>query len=65
VQNSNALARERAIEVSGLGATCVSWSMVSAALVLGLTIVGFMVYERYNFTVEFVALFGGFVMVIL
>ena len=39
--------------------------MVSAALVLGLTIVGFMVYERYNFTVEFVALFGGFIMVIL
>jgi Na+/H+ antiporter NhaD/arsenite permease-like protein len=56
---------ERAIEVSGLRATGLSWSMVSAALVLGLTIVGFMVYERYNFTVEFVALFGGFLMVIL
>lgn len=42
-----------------------SWSMISAALVLWLTIVGFMVYERYNFTVKFVALFGGFIMVIL
>ncbi|UCD45120.1 MAG: anion permease [Candidatus Bathyarchaeota archaeon] len=56
---------ERAIEVSGIRATGMSLSMASAALVLGLTIVGFMVYERYNLTVEFVALFGGFLMVIL
>jgi Na+/H+ antiporter NhaD/arsenite permease-like protein len=56
---------ERAIEVSGLRSSRLNLNMVLAALVLLLTIIGFMVYESFNLTPEFVALFGGFLMVII
>lgn len=56
---------ERAIEVSGLRDFSLNFRMIMAAFVMVLTIVGFMVYERFHLTPEFVALFGGFLMVIL
>jgi len=56
---------ERAIEVSGLQAFNLNFRMIMAAFVMVLTIVGFMVYEQFHLTPEFVALFGGFLMVIL
>ncbi len=56
---------ERAIEVSGLRASSLNFRMIMAAFVMVLTIVGFMVYEQFHLTPEFVALFGGFLMVIL
>jgi len=56
---------ERAIEVSGLRSFSLNFRMIMAAFVMALTIVGFMVYEQFHLTPEFVALFGGFLMVIL
>ena len=56
---------ERAIEVSGLQTFSLNFRMIMAAFVMVLTIVGFMVYEQFHLTPEFVALFGGFLMVIL
>ncbi|HUS77611.1 MAG TPA: SLC13 family permease [Patescibacteria group bacterium] len=56
---------ERAIEVSGLKVTKLNFGMVSAALVLLLTIVGFVSYESFNLSPAFVALSGGFLMVML
>jgi Na+/H+ antiporter NhaD/arsenite permease-like protein len=56
---------ERAIEVSGLRASSLNFRMIMAAFVMVLTIVGFMVYEQFHLTPAFVALFGGFLMVIL
>ena len=56
---------ERAIEVSGLRTFSLNFRMIMAAFVMVLTIVGFMAYEQFNLTPEFVALFGGFLMVIL
>ena len=56
---------ERAIEVSGLRASSLNFRMIMTAFVMVLTIVGFMVYEQFHLTPEFVALFGGFLMVIL
>lgn len=56
---------ERAIEVSGLQASRLNFRMIMAAFVMVLTIVGFIVYEQLHLTLEFVALFGGFLMVTL
>jgi len=56
---------ERAIAVSGLKVTKLNFGMVSAALVLLLTIVGFVSYESFNLSPAFVALSGGFLMVML
>ncbi len=55
---------ERAIEVSGLKVTGMDSKMISAAAVMLLTIAGFMFYERFNMTPAFVALLGGFLMVL-
>jgi Na+/H+ antiporter NhaD/arsenite permease-like protein len=55
---------ERAIEVSGLKVTGMDFRMISAAAVMLLTIAGFMLYERFDMTPAFVALLGGFLMVL-
>jgi Na+/H+ antiporter NhaD/arsenite permease-like protein len=55
---------ERAIEVSGLRFKGVDFKMISAAAVMLVTIAGFMLYERLNMTPAFVALLGGFLMVL-
>ncbi len=56
---------ERAIEVSGLRATGMNWSRASAAMVMALTIVGFMTYEGFGLSPAFVALGGGFLMMMI
>jgi len=55
---------ERAIEVSGLHASRVNIGMITAAIIMILTIVGFAVYESFNMTPAFVALFCGFFMML-
>ena len=56
---------ERAIEVSGLQSSGINANSAAAATVLLLTIVGFMAYESLNLTPSFVALTGGFLMMII
>jgi len=56
---------ERAIEVSGLQGSRINSSSAAAAVMLLLTIVGFMTYESLNLTPAFVALTGGFLMMII
>jgi Na+/H+ antiporter NhaD/arsenite permease-like protein len=56
---------ERAIEVSGLQESGINSSSAAAAVMLLLTIVGFMTYESLNLTPAFVALTGGFLMMII
>ena len=56
---------ERAIEVSGLQVTGLTIEGLAAAGVMLLTIVGFAIYENINLTPEFVALSGGFAMMII
>jgi Na+/H+ antiporter NhaD/arsenite permease-like protein len=56
---------ERAIEVSGLRVDHMDIKRLSAVLVLGLTIVGFISYEALNLTPAIVALSGGFLMMLL
>jgi len=55
---------ERAIEVSGLRASRINARMITAAAIMIITIVGFAVYENFNMTPAFVALFCGFLMVL-
>jgi len=55
---------ERAIDVSGLHASGIDMSSGLAAIVMVLTIVGFMTYEDFNLTPAFVALAGGVLMII-
>jgi Na+/H+ antiporter NhaD/arsenite permease-like protein len=55
---------ERAIEVSGLHASRINAGMITAAIIMILTIVGFAVYESFNMTPAFVALFCGFLMML-
>jgi len=55
---------ERAIEVSGLHVSRINAGMIIAAVIMILTIVGFVVYERFNMSPAFVALFCGFLMVL-
>ncbi len=56
---------ERAIEVSGLQSRGINANSAAAAVMLLLTIVGFMAYESLNLTPAFVALTGGFLMMII
>jgi Na+/H+ antiporter NhaD/arsenite permease-like protein len=56
---------ERAIDVSGLHASGIDMSSGLAAIVMVLTIVGFMTYENFNLTPAFVALVGGVLMMII
>ena len=56
---------ERAIDVSGLHASGIDMSSGLAAIVMVLTIVGFMTYEDFNLTPAFVALAGGVLMMII
>ena len=56
---------ERAIDISGLHASRIDMSSGLAALVMVLTIVGFMTYEDFNLTPAFVALAGGVLMMII
>jgi len=56
---------ERAIDVSGLHASGIDMSSGLAAIVMVLTIVGFMTYENFNLTPAFVALAGGVLMMII
>jgi len=55
---------ERAIDVSGLRGSRMDWEKMSAAVILIGTIVGFVIYERIDLTLPFVALAGGFLMMI-
>jgi len=56
---------ERAIEVSGLQSSGINTNSAAAAVMLLLTIIGFMLYESLNLTPAFVALTGGFLMMII
>jgi Na+/H+ antiporter NhaD/arsenite permease-like protein len=56
---------ERAIEVSGLQVSRIDIKMIFAALIMLLTILGFMTYESLNLTPTIVALFGGVAMMIV
>jgi len=56
---------ERAIDVSGLRGSRMDWGKTSAAIILIGTIVGFITYERFNMTPSFVALAGGFLMLMV
>ncbi|TET71472.1 hypothetical protein E3J39_04540 [Candidatus Bathyarchaeota archaeon] len=56
---------ERAIDISGLHASRIDMSSGLAAIVMVLTIVGFMTYENFNLTPAFVALAGGVLMMII
>jgi Na+/H+ antiporter NhaD/arsenite permease-like protein len=56
---------DRAIEVSGLQGRGIDASSGAAAGVLLLTIIGFMAYESLNLTPAFVAVTGGFLMMII
>lgn len=56
---------ERAIEVSGLQGSRINANSAAAAVMLILTIIGFMAYESLNLTPAFVALTGGFLMMII
>ena len=56
---------ERAIEVSGLQDRGINAKSGAAAIVMLLTIVGFIIYENLNMTPAFVAVTGGFLMMII
>jgi Na+/H+ antiporter NhaD/arsenite permease-like protein len=56
---------ERAIEVSGLQGSGLNRSSGAAAAVLLLTIIGFVTYESLNLTPAFVAVTGGFLMMLI
>lgn len=56
---------ERAIEVSGLQTRGIDAGSGAAALVMLLTIFGFMTYESLGLTPAFVALAGGFLMMMI
>jgi Na+/H+ antiporter NhaD/arsenite permease-like protein len=56
---------ERAIEVSGLQSSGLNRSSGAAAAVLLLTIIGFVTYESLNLTPAFVAVTGGFLMMLI
>jgi Na+/H+ antiporter NhaD/arsenite permease-like protein len=56
---------ERAIDVSGLRGSRMDWGKASAAIILFGTIVGFVTYERFDMTPSFVALAGGFLMMMV
>lgn len=53
---------ERAIDVSGLRGSRMDRGKMSAAVILIGTMVGFVIYERFDLTLPFVALAGGFLM---
>lgn len=55
---------ERAIDVSGLRGSRMDRGKMSAAVILIGTIVGFVIYERIDLTLPFVALAGGFLMMV-
>ncbi len=56
---------ERAIDVSGLRGSRMDWSKMSAAVILFGTIIGFVTYESFGLTPAFVALAGGFLMMMI
>jgi Na+/H+ antiporter NhaD/arsenite permease-like protein len=56
---------ERAIDVSGLKVSGINLNSGLAAIVMLLTIIGFMAYEGFGFTPAFVALAGGVLMMII
>jgi Na+/H+ antiporter NhaD/arsenite permease-like protein len=56
---------ERAIDVSGLKVSGINLNSGLAAIVMLLTIIGFMVYEGLGLTFAFVALAGGVLMMII
>ncbi len=56
---------ERAIDVSGLQVSGINLNSGLAAIVMLLTIIGFMVYEGLGLTFAFVALAGGVLMMII
>ena len=56
---------ERAIDVSGLKVSGINLNSGLAAIVMLLTIIGFMVYEDFGLTPAFVALAGGVLMMII
>ena len=56
---------DRAIDVSGLRGSRMDWSKMSAVVILFGTIVGFITYERFGLTPAFVALAGGFLMMMI
>lgn len=56
---------ERAIDVSGLRGSWMDWNKISAAVILLGTIIGFIAYERFGLTPAFVALAGGFLMMMV
>jgi len=56
---------ERAIDVSGLKGSRMDRGKISAAIILFMTIIGFVAYERFDLTPAFVALAGGFLMMMV
>jgi len=56
---------ERAIDISGLKGSRMDRGKTSAALILFMTIIGFVAYERFDLTPAFVALAGGFLMMMV
>jgi Na+/H+ antiporter NhaD/arsenite permease-like protein len=56
---------DRAIEVSGLQGSGIDKNSGAAAVVLLITIIGFVTYESYNMTPAFIAVTGGFLMMII
>ena len=56
---------ERAIDVSGLKVSGINLNSGLAAIVMLLTIIGFMAYEGFGLTPAFVALAGGVLMMII
>jgi Na+/H+ antiporter NhaD/arsenite permease-like protein len=56
---------ERAIDVSGLRGSRMDLGKTSAAIILIGTIIGFVAYERFDLTPSFVALAGGFLMMMV
>ena len=56
---------ERAIDVSGLKVSGINLNSGLAAIVMLLTIIGFMAYEDFGLTPAFVALAGGVLMMII
>lgn len=56
---------ERAIDVSGLQVSGINLSSGLAAIVMILTVIGFMSYEDFGLTPAFVALAGGVLMMII
>lgn len=56
---------ERATDVSGLRGSRMDRGKMSAAVILIGTMVGFVIYERFDLTLPFVALAGGFLMMMV